>query len=186
MNIEGRFSRQYFSQEFKLFNESIRTEGRRTFKAYDGLNNIFNLAYRLLSWKVHVALLKAKLEHYLGFLHALQSGMPSLVCDFEELYRYLIDDFVIAYCSSISEKDFILKSEDYSSTRKGKRQYLNEAKTGDLTRRLNRFFESEVNVPRIKKGQRQEIETLINEEALVLAEYLRNEKSSWNPRIVIL
>ena len=125
------------------------------------MNNILNLAYRILSWKVHVALLKAKLEPYLGFLHALQSGMPSLVCDFEELYRYLIDDFVIGYCRSISQKDFILKSEDYSSTRKGKRQYLNEAKTGDLTRQLNRYFESEVDVPRIRR-KKQEIETLIS------------------------
>jgi CRISPR/Cas system-associated endonuclease Cas1 len=43
MNVEGHFSTQYFDQVFKLFNESIRPEGRKTFKAYDGLNNILNL-----------------------------------------------------------------------------------------------------------------------------------------------
>jgi hypothetical protein len=31
-------------------------------------------------------------------------------------------------------------------------------------------------------GKRQEIETLINEEALLLAQYLRNEKENWIPR----
>jgi CRISPR-associated protein Cas1 len=185
MNVEGHFSRQYFIQEFKLFNEAIRPEGRKTFKAYDGLNNILNLAYKILSWKVHLALLKAKLEPYLGFLHALQSGMPSLVCDFEELYRYLIDDFVIGFCRTISQKDFILKSEGYSGSRKGKRQYLNEAKTKQLTDQLNRYFESEVNIPRIRRGRKQQIETLISEEAMLLAEYLRNEKHTWKPRIAL-
>jgi CRISPR-associated protein Cas1 len=183
MNVEGHFSRQYFSQIFQLFNDAIRPEGRKTFKAYDGLNNILNLAYTILSWKIHLALLKAKLEPYLGFLHALQSGMPSLVCDFEELYRYLIDDFVISYCRTISQKDFILKSEGYSGSRKGKRQYLNEPKTRELTGQLNRLFESEIDIPRIRRGRKQQIETLISEEAYVLAEYLRNEKQSWKPRV---
>jgi CRISPR-associated protein Cas1 len=184
MNVEGHFSKQYFSQIFQLFNESIRPEGRKTFKAYDGLNNILNLAYCLLSWKVHSAIIRAKLEPYLGFLHALQHGTPSLVCDLEELYRSLIDDFVISYCRNISAKDFILKSEQYSASRKAKRQYLNDAKTGELTKQLNQYFESQVVIPRIKRGQKQEIETLINEEALLLAQYLRNEKESWKPRIV--
>jgi hypothetical protein len=35
-------------------------------------------------------------------------------------------------------------------------------------------------------GNRQEIETLINEEALLFALYLRNEKQSWKPRIAHL
>jgi hypothetical protein len=39
---------------------------------------------------------------------------------------------------------------------------------------------SRVSVPRIKSGERPEIETLINEEAL-LAHYLRNEKQDLIP-----
>jgi len=50
--------------------------------------------------------------------------------------------------------------------------------------RLNDFFELMVEIPRIKVGERQTIETLINEEALLLAKYLRNENERWNPRIV--
>jgi hypothetical protein len=33
------------------------------------------------------------------------------------------------------------------------------------------------------EGERQEIETLINEEALLLAMYVRGEKHNWNPRM---
>jgi CRISPR-associated protein Cas1 len=135
------------------------------------------------AWKVHHALIKAKLEPYLGFLHSEQFGKPSLVCDLMEPYRYLIDDFIIQYCMSLKKKDFALKREDYSSNRKGERQYLNKALAKDMMTRLNSFFESTVEVPRIKHGNRQTVETLINEETLMLARYLRNEESSWVPRI---
>jgi len=45
-----------------------------------------------------------------------------------------------------------------------------------LTAKLNEYFESNVEVPRIRVGDRQTVEALINEEALLFAKYLRNEK----------
>jgi len=35
------------------------------------------------------------------------------------------------------------------------------------------------------RGEHQEIETLINEEALLFAKYLRNEREIWKPRTVV-
>lgn len=117
----------------------------------------------------------------------MEFGKPSLVCDFQELYRYLIDDFVIQYCRKLRKKrDFLLKTEDYSSSRKGKREYLNDLKTGDFVKGLNLYFQSNVEIPRMKHGKQQEIETLINEEAYLFAKYLRNERMSWKPRIVYI
>ncbi len=105
---------------------------RATFQAYDGTNNLFNLAYEMLSGKVHRALLKAKLEPYLGFLHSTQYGNPSLACDVQELYRHLMNDFLIQYRQLLKAKDFIVKTEDLARTKKGKRVYLNDAHTRDL------------------------------------------------------
>ena len=181
--IEAMFSRFYFKQIFGLIPEKIKPESRKTFKAYDGVNNLFNLAYELLAWKVHRALISAKLEPYLGFLHSEQFGKPSLVCDFQELYRYLIDDFVIQYCERLVKRNFTFKTEKMSAQKKGKREYLNDAETKDFTSKLNDYFETYVEVPRIKVGERQTIETLINEEALLFAKYLRNEIKEWIPRI---
>jgi hypothetical protein len=42
------------------------------------------------------------------------------MCDFQDLYRYLIDDFVIGFCRSVDSEDFILKEEDCSANRKEK------------------------------------------------------------------
>ena len=185
-SIEGKSSNQYFSQVLRLFKESFRPEHRRTFKACDGLNNLLNLAYRILSWKVHISLIRSKLEPFLGFLHSVQWGTSSLVCDFQELYRYLVDDFVIDYCKSVNAKDFVLKTETYSGDKFGKRQYLTETGNKDFLNRLNRYFETKVTIPRIRLGARQEIETLIGEEAFLFAKYLRDEKPTWHPRIVEL
>ena len=39
--------------------------------------------------------------------------------------------------------------------------------TRDFIKKLNKYFETIVEIPRIKVGKRQTIETLMNEEALV-------------------
>jgi CRISPR-associated endonuclease Cas1 len=140
--IESHNAKRYFHQIFSLFPESIRPEGRTGFKAYDGLNNVFNFGYYVLKCRIHKALLKAKLEPYLGFLHSVQYGKPSLVCDFQELYRYLIDDFVSQYCQGLAKRDFTFKTERISAQKKGKREYLNDIETRDFTAKLNNYFET--------------------------------------------
>jgi len=59
-------------------------------------------------------------------------------------------------------------------------------KTKELNQKLNQLFESKVDIPRIRHGKSQTVETLINEEAYLLAKYLRNETSTWKPRIALL
>jgi hypothetical protein len=95
-----------------------------------------------------------------------------------------IDDFVIDYCKRLQKKDFIMKYEDFSANRKGKREYLNDSLTHNLIRSLNEYFKTKIDISRIRMGKTQEIETLINEEALLFAMFLRNEKQTWKPRII--
>lgn len=96
----------------------------------------------------------------------------------------MIDDFVIQFCQELGQRDFTVKTENLSRKKVGKREYLNDSDTRDMMRQLNQYFESKVEIPRINVGKRQTIETLINEEALLLAQYLRNEKKTWIPRSV--
>ena len=181
--LEGKFSDMYFKQIFSLTPEDLRPAERKTFQAYDGINNIFNLAYEALSWRVHRALINAKLEPYLGFLHSLQESKPSLVCDFIELYRYLIDDFVIQYCQELKKRDFSVKTAILSRKKIGKREYLDDYNTKDLMSKLDEYFASKVNVPRIKFGNKQSIGSLMEEEAFLFAQFLRGEEKEWLPRI---
>lgn len=68
--------------------------------------------------------------------------MPSLTCHFEEICRYLVDDFVIRYRRRLHKEDFIMKNEDFSKHKKGKREYLNDSLTRNLTKSLNEYFQS--------------------------------------------
>jgi CRISPR-associated protein Cas1 len=187
MQIESKFSRYYFSKIFSSFPEKIRPERRMTHMAYDGLNNVFNFAYHILKMRVHKALLKAKLEPYLGFLHSMKFGNASLVFDMMELYRYLIDDFLLERRMKFHKKDFVLRTDTAIKLKHyDKRIVLHDYKTNGLTEDLFLFFERMVDVPRICHGNRQSIGTLISEEALLLAKYLRNEMPEWKPRTVDL
>jgi len=51
---------------------------------------------------------------------------------------------------------------------------------------LNLYFQSKISIPRVRMGEQQEIETLINEEASLFAMFLRNERQSWKLRIAPL
>jgi CRISPR-associated protein Cas1 len=184
--VESKHARLYFSQIFKLFPEKVRPEKRIGYKAYDGLNNVFSFAYYFLRCRVHKALLKAKLEPYLGFLHSVQHGKPSLVCDFQDLYRYLIDDYLIERCRKLRKKDFVAVTDFMMRLKMGKRIHLCEFEADSLAEGLNQLFERVVEIPRIKHGNKQTLDTLISEETLLFAKYLRRERNMWIPRLVNL
>ena len=95
----------------------------------------------------------------------------------------MIDDFLIDFCRHLNSKDFIAKTENIGRKKQGKREYLNSPKTRELMKRLNIFFESSVEIPRIKVGKMQTVDTLINEEALLFAKFLRNERKTWISRL---
>jgi len=56
-------------------------------------------------------------------------------------------------------------------------------RTRDLIGRLYRYFEARTQIPRMRMGNMQSVETLINEEALLLAQFLTDEQKTWIPRI---
>jgi len=186
LSIESRHARHYFSQIFALFPEHLRPEKRIGYKAYDGINNVFNFGYYVLKCRIHKALLKAKLEPYLGFLHSIQHGKPSLVCDLQDVYRYLIDDYLIERGQKLRKKDFVVVTDFMMRLKMGKRIHLCEYKADSLAEGLNALFNRMVDIQRIKHGKHQKLDTLINEEGLLLAKFLRNERKEWNPRLPVL
>ena len=91
-----------------------------------------------------------------------------------------MDDFILSYARNLKSKDFALKDQGC------KREYLKDKIQNDYLKRLNAYFLSKVQVPRMRRGKQQELETLINEEALQLAKFLRCERDEWVPRAVCL
>jgi len=92
----------------------------------------------------------------------LQRGTPSLVCDFQELYRYLIDDYLIERCRKLCKKDFVLVTDFMMHLKMGKRIHSCEFEADSLAEGLNSLFDRTVEIPRIKNGSKQALDTLIN------------------------
>jgi len=61
--------------------------------------------------------------------------------------------------------------------------HLCEFEVDSLADGLNSLFNCEVEIQRIKHGKKQTLDTLISEEALLFAKFLRNERKEWNPRL---
>lgn len=76
-----------------------------------------------------------------------------------------------------------MQVEVVTRRKRGKREYLIDSETKALLNELNKFFETMVEVKRIRNDKHQTLETLINEETLLLAKYLKHEISLSNPRI---
>jgi hypothetical protein len=82
-----------------------------------------------------------------------------------------------------SQKRLCVSHGFYDASQNGKEIHLKEYETDCLAEDLTAFFDRIVDIERIKVGKRQTIDTLINEEALLFAKYLRNERREWIPRI---
>ena len=92
-----------------------------------------------------------------------------------------MDDFVIQFGMNLKIRDF--KKVYVMQPRKYPRLYLNQEQNVKFKKCIHDYFRSMVEIPRIKVGSKQEFETLINEEALLFAKFLRDETETWNPRI---
>lgn len=185
MAIESQFSQHYFNIIFKLFKENIRPEKRIGFSARDGLNNVFNFSYHILNSKNHYALLQNHLELFLGFLHSLQHGKPSLVCDFEERYRYLIDEILIERRLKLHKKDFVtIRDTSIRLNLYRKRVVYREYEQNGLANEIFSFFDKTLEVKRLNVGFRSTINTLIADEARIFAKFCRGEIKEWKPRTV--
>ena len=79
----------------------------------------------------------------------------------------------------------MVKAEQYVPNRRGKREYLNDSMTNKLIKAFYGYLDWKVKIPRIRHGYRQSLETLISEESLLFAKYLRDERETWIPRIAL-
>ena len=106
------------------------------------------------------------------------STKPKAVHDLE---KYVYRVYLMERCQKLRKNDFVVR--DFVMRLKiGKRINLCEYKADSLADGLSDLFNREVVIPRIKNGKRQTIGTLINEEASLLAKFLRTEMKEWNPR----
>jgi CRISP-associated protein Cas1 len=110
---EGAASRIYFSVFKNLIqNPLFSFAGRNKRPPLDPVNALLSFVYTLLTHEVLSAIKVAGLDPYLGSLHDIEYGRPSLACDLVEEYRcFLGDRMVLTLINrrAISPDDFIYR-----------------------------------------------------------------------------
>ncbi|MBT9314667.1 type I-D CRISPR-associated endonuclease Cas1d [Leptothoe spongobia] len=107
--IEGLAAREYFACWSTMLAKSWRFTGRNRRPPTDPVNALLSFAYALLRSQVTAAVHITGLDPYIGYLHEVHHGQPSMVLDLMEEFRPLVaDNLVLAAINNraIQPKDF--------------------------------------------------------------------------------
>lgn len=93
--LEGAAAHAYFSLLMSFNKSGIDWPGRRKHPSTDPLNALLSLAYTLLMHELTALAEGAGLDPYLGFLHQVDYGRPSLALDLMEPFRHPVADRLV-------------------------------------------------------------------------------------------
>lgn len=174
--LEAKCSKHYFKQYFLLFPKYLNPKKREKYRAQSSLNNLLNLGYEVLKGEVHKAVLAAHLDPYLGYLHSIQFSKPSLVCDIQEMFRSLIEDFLVNYHQNLEPESF---------EQRGNRIFLKDEEKLKLILEISRLLKRRIPYKRRNYSKQTSIQTIIKEEAMRLAQFLREKQKNYEsvPRL---
>ncbi len=100
MGFEGDAARRYFSGLRLGFTGDIDFTGRARRPPPDPANALLSFGYVLLANALSSLLEARGFDPYLGFMHTVRSGRPSLALDLlEELRHPVVDRFVLRTCN---------------------------------------------------------------------------------------
>ncbi|WP_028575714.1 CRISPR-associated endonuclease Cas1 [Desulfonatronovibrio hydrogenovorans] len=112
--VEGQASKVYFAMFPRLLrNKSFSFNGRNRRPPLDPVNAMLSYVYTMLIMETLTMITAAGLDPYLGSLHALERGRPSLACDLVEEWRtFLGDRMVLGLINrrQLKKSDFTIRS----------------------------------------------------------------------------
>lgn len=145
--------------------------GRNRRPPKDPVNAMLSFVYTLISSDVMAALETVGLDPYIGFLHTLRPGRPSLALDMiEELRAYLGDRLVLSLINrrQVTKTDFLYQSESVIMT--------DNCKKAILTAWHNRKKEI-ITHPFL--GEKIQIGLLPYVQAMLLARFIRGDLDNY-------
>ncbi|MEJ5300492.1 MAG: CRISPR-associated endonuclease Cas1 [Thermodesulforhabdaceae bacterium] len=130
IGIEGRASNLYFSRFSHLIKApGFFFESRNRRPPLDPVNALLSFVYTLLTNEVLTAVQRVGLDPYLGALHAVEYGRPSLACDLVEEWRNFLGDRLVLTLINrkiVNPDDFIyhLSEPESGSSNDGEKKPL--------------------------------------------------------------
>ena len=110
MGCEGIATAVYFKAFGKMFRKGLCFEQRTRRPPKDPVNAILSFGYTLITNEIFSLVTAHGMDPYIGYLHGLSYGRPSLVLDLVEEFRHpFIDRFSLALFNNsvLTESDFM-------------------------------------------------------------------------------
>jgi CRISPR-associated protein Cas1 len=122
--LEGAATREYFNSFVYLIrNPSFFFNGRNRRPPRDPVNALLSFVYTLLTNEVLSAIKTVGLDPYLGSLHDISYGRPSLACDLVEEYRAFMGDRLVL--GLINRQ--VINPDDFVFRKGPQKAYIDEA-----------------------------------------------------------
>jgi CRISPR-associated protein Cas1 len=162
LGVEGAATAVYFETFGKMFRKELKFDGRSRRPPKDPVNALLSFGYTLITNEILSLLSGMGFDPYIGYLHAIDYGRPSLALDLVEEFRHPIVDRLVL--SSFNKEVF--DAEDFEEKEDGVFLKENSRKTFFLhyERSLQQHFQyedSEVNFRQLFKKQAQKLAQVI-------------------------
>lgn len=109
IGVEGRSSAIYFESYGKMFRKELQFRKRSRRPPADPINSLLSLGYTLITNEIFSILSTVGFDPYIGYLHGIDYGRPSLTLDLVEEFRQpIIDKLTLQLINKkiLNEKDF--------------------------------------------------------------------------------
>ncbi|HOC02806.1 MAG TPA: CRISPR-associated endonuclease Cas1 [Candidatus Ratteibacteria bacterium] len=164
LGVEGRASAIYFECFSKMLRKGFMFEGRIKRPPPDPVNSLLSLGYSLITNEMLSTVSGIGFDPYIGFLHTLEYGRPSLPLDLIEEFRQSIVDRLTL---EIINKE-IINQDDFEEKEAG--VYLKDAPRKKYFEQYEKRMQTEITSP--ETNQRQTYRKLMFIQAQKLAKSL--------------
>ncbi len=166
-SIEGRAAASYWDMMERMLNDYIDFSGRVRQGATDMVNCMLNYGYGILYARIWEALISAKLNPYISYLHTTQQNDPALVFDFIEQFRQPCVDRAVF--SIITKKEKIGMENNFIDNA------TKERVAEKVIERLNKVVKI--------NGKEQRLVDVIKTKARELADFFVGKSKKFKPYI---
>lgn len=162
LGVEGAATAVYFEAFGRMFRKELKFDGRSRRPPKDPVNALLSFGYTLISNEILSLLSGMGFDPYIGYLHAIDYGRPSLALDLVEEFRHTIVDRLVL--STFNKEIFDV--DDFEEKDGGIYLNDNSRKTFFLhyERSLQQQFQyegAEVTFRRLFKNQAQKLSQVI-------------------------
>jgi CRISPR-associated protein Cas1 len=176
---EGRASAAYFEVLGRLIkNPDFTFTERNRRPPMDPVNVLLSLGYTLLANVVETAVQIVGLDPYLGALHEVAYGRPSLVCDLMEEYRSVIVDPMVVAC--LNQRSFT--PDDFEAAGDGEPVRFRRSAMRWFVELFERRLRGEILYP--PRGQRLTYRQVIEEQVRSFARCLLGTEDAYMPFLI--